>query len=337
MQAFQFFGKHDLRLVEIPEPTLGENEVLLKIKKVGICGTDLHIYNGGMQVATPLTLGHEFVGDVVKIGKKVTDIAVGDKAVAEHVIGCGQCLYCKEGKKNLCKNPTIIGLHRQGALAEYLAVPAELVYPLPKTLDYDAGVLVEPLSIAVYALSKTQVQRGTTVAVLGQGPIGLFLDMVATSIGAHVYGFDKHTNRLDFAKRQNYVMRGIDITAPDFLKQFTQMDEKDGADIVFEAVGSEESAQLALDIAKPSGQVLILGVFEHNVNINMMQIVRKELLVQGAWTCIYTFAPALALLSTKKVDPRPLITHRYPFKDTAKAFAQAANDKANRIKTIIEY
>src|SRR5579864_9405424 len=131
MKAFQFFDKNDLRLVELPEPTVGDCDVLLKIKKVGICGTDLHIYTGGMPVKSPLVLGHEFVGDVANIGKDVTKVKVGDRAVAEHVIGCGKCNYCQEGKRNLCKNPTVLGLHRAGALAEYLVVPEELVYLLP--------------------------------------------------------------------------------------------------------------------------------------------------------------------------------------------------------------
>ncbi len=108
MKALRFFGKHDLRFVELPEPQLNEDEILMKIKKVGICGTDLHIYNGGMNVPTPLVLGHEFVGNVEKIGTNVTNVKVGDRVVAEHVIGCGKCIYCLQGKRNLCITPTVI-------------------------------------------------------------------------------------------------------------------------------------------------------------------------------------------------------------------------------------
>ena len=142
MKALQFFGKHDLRFVELPEPELHDNEVLMKIKKVGICGTDLHIYNGGMRVPTPLILGHEFVGSVEKIGVNVVNVKVGDRVVAEHVIGCGTCVYCLQGKRNLCITPTVIGLHRPGALAEYISIPSNLVYVLPTELSYDEGVLV---------------------------------------------------------------------------------------------------------------------------------------------------------------------------------------------------
>jgi threonine dehydrogenase-like Zn-dependent dehydrogenase len=136
MKALRYFGKQNLQFVELPEPQINDQEVLMKVKKVGICGTDLHIYAGGMDVPTPIVLGHEFVGDIVKIGKNVTNIEIGDRAVAEHLIGCGKCLYCREGKRNLCKAPTIIGINRQGALAEYVSVPSDLIFKLPAELFY---------------------------------------------------------------------------------------------------------------------------------------------------------------------------------------------------------
>lgn len=337
MKAFQFFGKNDLQLVELPEPEVGDNDVLLKIKKIGICGTDLHIYTGGMPVQTPLVLGHEFVGDIAKVGKNVAKVKVGDGAVAEHVIGCGKCMYCDSGKRNLCKNPTVLGLHKQGALAEYLAVPENLVYRLPEELGYDEGVLVEPISIAVYAVRKAEVRVGDTVAVIGQGPIGLFVDEVAKSAGATVYGFDKHDNRLQFAKDHNFIHKGFNVTQTEYLSNFQSQLSADGADVVFEAVGSDQSAEMAFELARDAGKVLVLGVFEHNVQVNMMQIVKKELTVQGSWTCIFAFGPTIALLASKEIAVDQFITHRYPFSETKKAFDEALTDKGNRIKTVIEF
>jgi len=336
MKAFQFFGKNDLRLVDMPEPEIGDNDVLLKIKKVGICGTDLHIYTGGMPVQTPLVLGHEFVGDVAKVGKDVTKVKVGDRAVAEHVIGCGKCTYCDEGKRNLCKNPIVLGLHKQGALAEYLAVPEKLIYRLPEELSYDEGVLVEPISIAVYAVRKAEVRVGDAVAVIGQGPIGLFVDEVSKSAGATVYGFDKHDNRLQFATDHQFIHKGFNVTQGEYLSNFQSKLSADGADVVFEAVGSNQSAEMAFELARDAGKVLILGVFEHNVQINMMQIVKKELTVQGSWTCIFSFGPTISLLQSKEIAVDQFITNRYPFSETKKAFDEALTDKGNRIKTVIE-
>jgi len=336
MKALQYFGKQDLRFVDLPEPQINENEVLMKIKKVGICGTDLHTYNGGMNVPTPLVLGHEFVGDIVKIGNNVKDIKVGDRAVAEHLIGCGKCLYCREGKKNLCKTPTVIGLNRQGALAEYISIPSDLIFKLPDELSYDEGVLVEPLSIAVYAVRKSGIRVGDQIAVLGQGPIGLLVDFVAKASGGIVIGFDKHDNRINYAKNHEYIHKGFNITTQDYLKEFKD-DAGDGADIVFEAVGSDTSAELALELARSGGKVVVLGVFEHDVMINMMDIVRKELQVYGSWTCVFSFEATILLMKSQKLDTNQLITHRYSFQDAIKAFQEALVDKGNRIKTVIEF
>lgn len=336
MKALQFFGKKDLRFVEIPEPEIQANEVLMRVKKVGICGTDLHIYNGGMSVPTPLVLGHEFVGDIVKVGEQVNNISVGDRAVAEHVVGCEKCTYCIQGKRNLCKNPTVIGIHRPGALAEYVVLPAELVYKLPDELSYDEGVLVEPVSIAVYAVRKTYVDVGDRVAVVGQGPVGLLVDYVAKASGGIIFGFDKHDNRLGYAKDHNYVYKAFNIGEERYKEQF-HSDAPEGADIVFEVVGSDSSAELALELAKPGGRVTILGVFEHDVMINMMQIVKKELKVRGSWTCIFSFEQTMLFMKSQKLDTNQLITHRYSFEDAVKAFDESLTDKSNRIKSIIEF
>jgi 2-desacetyl-2-hydroxyethyl bacteriochlorophyllide A dehydrogenase len=337
MKALQYFGPKDLRMVDIPEPDIKPDEVLMKMKKVGICGTDLHIYNGGMNVPTPLTIGHEFVGDIVKIGDQVENIKVGDRAVAEHVIGCGKCTACQQGKKNQCKTPTVFGLHKPGALAEYMVIPANLVYALPEELSYDEGVLVEPLSIAVYAVRNAGVHVGDTVAVIGQGPIGLLVDFVAKADGGTVFGFDKHDNRLSYAQDHSYVYKGYNITHQDYMQHFKQDIGIEGADIVFEAVGSESSAKLSFDLARPGGKVTVLGVFEHDVMINMMHIVRKELQVMGSWTCLFSIDKTILLLKAQKIDATGLITHRYPFADAIKAFEEASADKSNRIKSVIEF
>jgi 2-desacetyl-2-hydroxyethyl bacteriochlorophyllide A dehydrogenase len=336
MKALQLFGAKDLRFVEIPEPQIQPNEVLMKVKKVGICGTDLHMYSGGMDVPLPLILGHEFVGDIVKVGDQVTKVQIGDRAVAEHVAGCGKCTYCLEGKRNLCKNPSVLGMQKPGALAEFIALPEALVYKLPDELSYDDGVLVEPLSIAVYAVRKSGVDVGDEVAVVGQGPVGLLVDYVAKASGGVVFGFDKHENRLSYAREQQYIANGYDIAQENFIDTFKQQ-STDGADIVFEVVGSDSSAELALELAKPGGKVIILGVFSHNVMINMMNIVKKELQVYGSWTCIFSFEQTMLFMQSQKLDANKLITHRYPFNDAIKAFEESFTDKSNRIKSIIEF
>ncbi len=336
MKALHYIGPQDLRFVDVPTPEITEDEVLLKINKVGICGTDLHIYTGGMHVPTPLIMGHEFVGTIARVGGQVKDLQVGDRVVAEHVIGCLLCAYCRQGKRNLCQNPTVIGIHRPGALAEYLAIPAELVSVLPQELSFDEGVLVEPLSIAVYAVRRSDIKVGDSVAVIGQGPIGLLVDFVARAAGATVFGFDKHDNRLSYAEELKYIEKGVNVTDEENIEKF-QSQTAGGADVVFEAVGSDTSADLALKVARPGGKVVVLGVFEHNVMVNMMDIVRKELEVYGSWTSVFSLDQTLQLLQSQDLDTTSFITHRYSFADSPSAFSEALRDKGKRIKSVIEF
>lgn len=337
MKALQLIGKEKFKFAEVPKPEIKADEVLLKIKKVGICGTDLHIYHGGMKVPLPLIMGHEFVGDVAEVGLDVTNVKVGDRAVAEHVIGCGNCTFCNFGKCNLCIKPTVIGLHRPGALAEYVAIPARLVYRLPDELTYDDGVLVEPLSIAVYGIRRAGVGVGDNVVVVGQGTIGLFIDQVAKAAGASVCGIDVMQPRLDYASKKQLVDIALNSKNGDVAEKYKKETNYAGADVVFEVVGRDETIDLSLSIARPDGKVAVLGVFEHDASINMMDIVKKELHVLGSWTCLNSFEPTLHLLANKHILTDGLITHRYKFADTPKAFIDASSYSDNRIKSAIEF
>lgn len=336
MQAWELMAPKRLELVEVTKPKLADNEVLLKIKKVGICGTDLHIFSGGMLVPVPLIMGHEFVGSVAEVGLGVHNFKVGDRVVAEHVIGCGKCEMCLAGRKNLCVKPTVIGLQRPGALAQYLGIPADLVYPLSKELSWDDGVLVEPLSIAVYGVRKAGSILGKNVVVVGQGPIGLFVDQVASAAGAKVWGVDVIESRLHFALEQGYVDGVIDSSHDDPLSTFQKQSGTTGADVVFEVVGQESTMKLALDLVRPGGMVVVLGVFEHDVNISMMNLVKREITVVGSWTCLNTFEPAIQLLKSGAINTDDLITHRYSFEHADRAIIEAAQYSQNRIKTVIE-
>ena len=336
VKVLQYLGAQRLEFVDMPQPQITDDEVLLKIKTVGICGTDIHIYHGGMSVPTPLVLGHEFVGDVVRVGMNVKSIKIGDRVVAEHVIGCGTCVYCASGRKNLCLNPTVIGLQRQGALAEYLAVPAALVYILPKSMTYDQGVLVEPLSIAVYAAQKAAMTVGQSALVIGQGPIGLLLDQVIDAAGGVVYGCDIEKSRLDFAQQHGYIKWGLNSKQDNAVADFEQHTGQTGVDVVFECVGREETLHLALQVAKPGGKVVVLGVFEHAISLDMMLVVKKELTIVGSWTCHDVFPQTIELLHHEKVILDGIITHRYPFSKAREAFIEASSYSDKRIKSVID-
>jgi threonine dehydrogenase-like Zn-dependent dehydrogenase len=336
MKSLIYTGPHRLQYVDVPKPKIKAGEVLLQIKSVGICGTDLHIYNGGMNLPTPLTMGHEFSGVIAAVGAAVKNFKVGDRVVAEHVINCGKCYYCLSGKPNLCANAKIIGLHRPGALAEYLAIPAALVYKIPASLSFEEAAMIEPLSIAYYATKQAGGVLEKKVAVIGQGPIGLLVDQILRQGGAEVIGIDIADWRLNFAKKKKWANYVINSRKKSWTKELKKI-APDGVDIVFEVVGQEATAEMAMEIARRDGDIFILGVFESPAKLNMMNIVKKELNVYGSWTCAFSFPPAIDLVARRKIDLKSLITNRYPAKDGALAFQDAAAYKGRRIKTVINF
>ncbi|MEK7566125.1 MAG: alcohol dehydrogenase catalytic domain-containing protein [Patescibacteria group bacterium] len=336
MKALIYAKPKTLVYTDLSKPKITDNEILIKIKSVGICGTDLHIYNGGMDLPTPLIMGHEFSGVVEQIGKKVNGFKSGDRVVGEHVIPCRRCYYCLKGKPNLCPQAKIIGLHRPGALAEYLAIPADLVYKIPPKISFEEAALIEPLTIALYAVEKAGQLLDKNVAVIGQGPIGLLLDQTLKSVGANIVGLDVQGHRLKFAKKKKWVDAVINSGQHNIVKQIENF-APGGVDMTFEAVGKEVTAQIALDITARDGHIFLLGVFENPSRLDLMKIIKKELNVHGSWTCAFSFPEAIDLVAKNKINLKNLITHRYAFEDGVKAFRDAAGYSGKRIKTVINF
>lgn len=334
MKAAIYQGKNTINVIDVPRPIVGEDEVLLKIHSVGICGTDLHIYAGGTSVKPGTIIGHEFSGEIVEAGTKVTRFQIGQRVVAEHVVTCQQCFYCLRGQPQLCLQAQILGMDRPGALAEFVAVPERLVYAIPDGISYDQAALIEPLTIAVYATAQARTLAGQKVAVIGQGPIGILLDQVLLAAGAHVIGIDTQIARLDFVRQHgwaNDVLSPVDQNFPAQMTAITTV----GVDSAFEAVGKEATAELCIDIARRDGDIFLLGVFEQAAKLDLMKVVKKELNIYGSWTCAFSFPPAIALVAEGKVDVQSLITHRYTFDQVPQAFSEASIYSDNRVKTII--
>ena len=333
MKAAVYHGPQNITIQEVPRPEPGPGEVLLRIKHVGICGTDLHIFSGGTSVQPGIIIGHEFSGQIEQLGQGVTQYKVGDRVVAEHVLTCGQCYYCLRGKPELCDQAQIYGIDRAGALAEHMVVPEKLVYVIPDTISFEEAALIEPLTIALFAAAQARSLAGQKVAVVGQGPIGILLDQVLKSAGATVIGIDTQSARRDFAQQHGWIDYALDPTNSSFHETLQSIVPL-GVDTAFEVVGKEATAELCLEIARRDADIFLLGVFEHPAKLDLMKIVRKELHVHGSWTCAFSFPAAISLVAEKKVDLQSLITHRPSLDEAPEVFQAASQYSDNRIKTV---
>lgn len=332
MKAAVYTGPKKIIIKDIPKPKIKADEILLQTKVVGICGTDLHIYSGGMKLPTPLVPGHEFSGLVAEVGKKVQGFKKGDRVVAEHVVPCKKCWYCLTGRPNLCGNREVIGLQRQGALAEYVAIPADLVFKFPGKVSFEEAALIEPLSIGMYVVKQTGQLLGKKVGVIGQGPIGILLNQLLKAGGAQVVGFDVLKSRLDFVKRKGWADAVVDSSKINSVKKWY-----DQLDVCFEAVGQEVTAQMCIDLTRRDGHIYLIGVFAELARLNLMQVVKKELNIAGSWTCAFSFPESIDLVAQGKIDLKSLITHRYTIDQVAKAFKESSVYSEKRIKTVIEF
>lgn len=336
MKALVYRGKGKLVFENVPKPKIGPDEVLLQIRAVGICGTDLHIYNGGTDVKSGTIIGHEFSGVIAAVGAHVTGWKVGEHVVAEHNVSCKKCFFCLRGKYNLCVKRSVIGVQRSGALTEFLAIPADLVYRIPRLMPFDVAALIEPLTIGLYAASASGFLLQKKAAVIGQGPIGIVLDQVLKAAGAQVIGIDVMDHRLAFAKKLGWIDTALNSKSKTFGQQMAKIAPL-GVDVTFEAVGRAETVDLGIDITRQDGIIHVLGVFEAPAQLNMMKLVKKELMLNGSWTCAFSFPAAIEMVHGGKIDLKSLITHRYKFEDAIKAFEDSAVYAGNRIKTVIQF
>jgi threonine dehydrogenase-like Zn-dependent dehydrogenase len=333
MKAAVLYAPGDIRIKEVSVPEIFDNEVLLVPKLVGLCGTDLSFFRGHRIAVKPLILGHEFTGTIFKVGKSVTHFKVGDRVVGEHVIGCDTCELCKDHRENLCEKKKVIGITTDGALAEYVKVPEKLLHKLPEKCTFDEAVLVEPLAVALYSVDKIKLIKNMIVAVIGQGMIGLMIDAVLKSRGVVVVGVDIVNERLEFARKHGFVQNTLNSkenTASEMVKKYPTIDA------VFEVVGHETTAQLALDLAKVGGSVVLLGLFPPKNTINLLDIIKKELTLVGSINCAGTFDAAIHMIHEKKINTAGLITYRYPLEQTKIAFDQTIAHPQASIKTVIE-
>ena len=318
-----------LQLVEVPVPEPGDGEVLVKVEAASVCGTDLHIWrwDGWAQrrIAPPLTLGHEWAGTVVETGPSVRNVAVGDYVSAESHVTCGICFHCRTGHGHMCESTRILGVDRDGAFAPYVAVPESVIWQNDRAkLPPEIATLQEPFGNAVFATSEQDL-AGRSVVVLGCGPVGLFTIAIARASGAAVVlAADRTAFRLELAKRMG-ASAVVDVEAvEDEAGWFLEHHEGLGFDVVFEMSGAGRAVADAFRIARNGGKVVLFGIPERPVEIDVAEsLIFKNLTVQAVSgrKIFETWYRTRWLLESGVVDLKPLITHELPLERFAEAFA----------------
>ncbi|MBU6113555.1 MULTISPECIES: zinc-binding dehydrogenase [Mammaliicoccus] len=304
------FGNLEILEKEIPTPS--ENEVKIKVHYAGICGTDVHTYEGHYKVNYPVTLGHEFSGEIVEVGSNVNDFKVGDRVTSETTYYiCGECEYCKTGDYNLCNHRKGLGTQQNGGFTNYLVARAASVHKLPDNVSYKAASMTEPLACAYHAVSKIDIYQDDTVVVMGPGPIGLLVAQVVKSKGGKVIitGLDNDKARLKKAEELN-LDHVVNIQHTDLKEYVNDLTDGYGADVVLECSGAVPAAKQGLDLLRKKGRYVQVGIFKDpEIPFDLEKIVQKEIRVVGSRSQKPAdWEPSLQLLSTGEVNAEALVT-----------------------------
>ncbi|APH05177.1 L-threonine 3-dehydrogenase [Bacillus weihaiensis] len=313
-------------LQSVDVPTISDNEVLIKVKATSICGTDVHIYKwdewSESRVKPPYIFGHEFSGEVVEIGAKVSNVEVGDSVSAETHLVCGSCPQCLTGKAHICQNTKIIGVDTHGCFAEYVALPAGNLWKNPKDMPYDVASIQEPMGNAVHTVLAGDV-AGKTVAIIGCGPIGIMAVGVAKAAGAaRVLAFDLNEYRLDLAKKMGATTI-INSKEEDPLEVVEVLTGGNGVDVVCEMSGHPIALNQGFKMVTNGGRMSILSLPVRPVEIDITNdIVFKGITVQGITgrKMFETWQQVSALIHSGQVDVSPIITHHLPLEEFEKGF-----------------
>lgn len=329
-----------VKIMDIEKPKPAPRDVLVQIKATAYCGSDLHLYRWDAQVLKwksplPKVLGHEFSGDVVEVGKKVTAIRVGDKVAGETHIPCEQCYMCRTGRMHICENMKIFGVSvPEGSFAEYAVIPETIAYKLPQETPYDEGALYEPCGVAMHAVQRAQPSPGDIIVVLGCGPIGIYVQQIMKALGAEVIATDINKYRIEHARRVGAAREVIDASEGGVVEKVKSIVSQRGADIVFEAAGSGETVKQSLEIVAKAGKVMLFGASPDNPSLDTTTyIVYKEIDVLGL-TGRYMYSTwdrVQRMVTRGLIDLRSVITHEFPLEKAEEGFQLLLRGEASKI------
>jgi L-iditol 2-dehydrogenase len=333
-QAAVLYAPHDIRMEERAQPQPGPKEVLVEIKAVGVCGSDVHYYEhgriGSFIVNQPLILGHESAGVIVAVGEGVSLGRVGQRVTIEPGIPCRVCRECRHGEYNLCQNVRFFGTPPiDGAFTNYVTVPEDFAYVLPDSMSFEEGALIEPLSVGLWACRKAGLRGGDRVLVTGAGPIGMVSMKVAIALGAaEVIVTDVFPERLEIARKQG-ATRTVNVAQESLASLGLD------ADVLIECSGNNQALKDGLRSLRPAGRAVVVGMGpgeEASIPLSFLQ--NNEIVLTGIFRYANTYQDAIAMVAAGRIDLKSLVTSTYKLEQTEAALQAAKNDPTN-IKPVV--
>lgn len=326
----------EFRQVPIPEP--GPDQVLVKIMKIGICGSDIHVYHGTHPFTSyPVTQGHELSAKVVKMGENVTGFTEGQKVTIEPQVFCGECYPCRHGKYNLCEELKVMGFQTTGTASEYFAVDASKVTPLPENLTYNEGAMIEPLAVTVHAAKRFAELKGAKVAILGCGPIGILLAQSCKALGAaSVMITDVSDYRLSLAKTCGADF-AVNTLHKDFGEAMVEAFGPDKADVIYDCAGNDITMGQAIKYARKGSVIILVAVFGKMANVDLAVLNDHELDLNT--TMMYRhedYVDAIRLVGEGKIQLKPLMSKHFAFRDFLQAYEYIDNNRETTMKVLID-
>jgi threonine 3-dehydrogenase len=324
-----------LTLTEVSRPEIGINDVLIRVEKTGICGTDLHIYGwdewAQKTVPVPLVIGHEFVGEVVEVGSNVTGFKTGDRVSGEGHVVCGRCRNCMAGRRHLCAHSIGLGVQRAGAFAEYVALPMTNIWHHWPGVDTEVASIFDPFGNAVHTALSFSV-LGEDVLIAGAGPIGCMAAAVVRHAGArHVVVTDLNAYRLELATRMGATL-AVDPRERELADVQHELGMTEGFDVGLEVSGSPEALRQMLGSMAHGGRVALLGIPSESVSLDLNPIIFNGLTLRGIYGReMYETWYQMSALITSGLDISPVITHRFPYRDYEEAFAVARSGQSGKV------
>jgi len=348
MMAYVLHKPRKLTMDEIPVPKPKLGEALIRTKLVGICGSDIHAYHGLQpSMVYPCIMGHEILGEVIELNndrmqsKIKRAIKVGDRVVVDPSTTCGKCYPCSIGRSNICENLKVLGVHRNGAYAEYFTVDINQLYQVPKKIPDEVAVLSEPISIAAQAVDRGRIKKGEKIIIFGAGPIGLATLALAKWKGAKVAVIDILPNRLVAAKKigATKIING-GTAENDILAKIKAFCLDSGPQVVIDAASVNQTAKLSIECISRAGRLVVLGMASPKVHIPYLSILKKELDILGSRMANKKFPMVIDFLQRSNIPfklKEQMITHIFPFKRIGEAFSLAEKHPEKVIKVIISF